>query len=149
MPFAPVLAECDCGTIKQAVLNLLSNAVKYSNRDASSRIDVTLNADETDAFIKVKDFGVGISNAEQKKIFLPFQRSARDKIQARRGTGLGLAITREIIKGHGGEISVESELGEGSLFIIRLPILKKEESKAAADKMLETGDNGTYLGHRR
>lgn len=147
-PFVPVLAECDEGAIKQAVVNLLSNAAKYSNRDVSSRIEVSLTANKTDAYIKVRDFGMGISETEQKEIFIPFHRSTHDNVQARRGTGLGLAITHEIVKGHEGEIIVESKIGKGSTFIIRLPVLRKEELKKAAAETLEAGNNGTYLGHR-
>lgn len=90
---------------------------------------------------------MGISNSEQKKIFIPFHRATDEDVQTRGGTGLGLAITQEIIKGHGGEISVESKPEKGSTFIIRLPILK-EKAEEPAQEFLEAERNGTYLGYR-
>lgn len=146
MPFVPVRAEYDEVAIGQAIINLLSNAVKYSKPDEFPKIEASLSVEENEAIIKVRDFGVGISSAEQKKIFIPFQRSTSDTVQAQGGTGLGLAITREIIKGHGGDVSFDSKLEDGSTFIIRLPILS-EKPEGFADETLEAGNSGTYLGY--
>jgi signal transduction histidine kinase len=147
IPQTPVRIECDEGAVKQAILNLLSNAVKYSKPGTDQKIEFSLEIKEENAVIKVKDFGVGISMADQKKIFVPFQRSERNKIQSKGGTGLGLAITKEIITGHLGQIFVESEIEKGSTFIIHLPILK-ERTETEEIIRLEAGDNGTYLGYR-
>lgn len=122
LPIEPTHTKFDEGAIRQAVINLLSNAVKYSGSDENLRIEVELKNTANEAIIEVKDFGIGISNEEQRNIFLPFHRVENDEIQAK-GTGLGLAIVREIARGHGGDVSVESEVGTGSAFRLHLPIL--------------------------
>jgi two-component system phosphate regulon sensor histidine kinase PhoR len=122
IPIEPIHTKFDEGAIRQAVINLLSNAVKYSGSDENLRIDIELKNTANEAIIEVKDFGIGISNEEQRNIFLPFHRVENDEIQAK-GTGLGLAIVREIARGHGGDVSVESKIGTGSAFRLHLPIL--------------------------
>lgn len=141
LPLQPVQTKFDEGAIRQAVINLLSNAVKYSGSN-NARIEVELKSEANEAIIEVKDFGVGISKEEQRDIFLPFHRSINDEIQAKGGTGLGLAIIREIARGHGGEITVESELGKGSIFRLQLPILENTKEE------LELNEDGTYFGYR-
>ncbi|HNQ16437.1 MAG TPA: ATP-binding protein, partial [Pyrinomonadaceae bacterium] len=120
-----------------------SNAVRYSGGDSHPRIVVGLRRDAEDAVIEVRDFGIGVSNDDQNNIFEPFNRSTNDDIQAKGGTGLGLAIVREVARGHGGDVSVESKLGEGSVFRLRLPI--PDEVK---EEVVEV-ENGAYLGYRR
>ena len=123
---------------------MLSNAVKYSQNSQTSQVEVELKNDSSEIIIEVKDFGIGISKEDLRDIFLPFHRSKNDDIQAKGGTGLGLAIVREIARGHGGDISVESEVGKGSVFRLHLPILaeiKQEE--------LELKEDGAYFGYRR
>lgn len=136
-----VITKFDEGAIRQAVINLLSNAVKYSGNSEKKLIQVNLKVEENIAIIEVKDFGLGISKEEQRDIFLPFHRSKNDEIQAKGGTGLGLAIVKEIARGHGGEISVESELEKGATFRLSLPILEE-----IANEELEK--DGTYFGYR-
>src|SRR5204862_4230105 len=72
--------------------------------------------------IRVRDQGLGIPAAEQKEIFQKFVRGAASKTASIRGTGVGLAMARQIVLAHGGDISVESELGQGSVFTVRLPV---------------------------
>ncbi len=144
LPIHPINTKFDEGAIRQAIINLLSNAVKYSGSNHNSRIEVELKCEANEATIEVKDFGMGISKEEQRDIFLPFHRSINDEIQAKGGTGLGLAIVREVARGHGGDVLVESELGRGSAFRLQLPILAentKEES--------ELNKDGAYFGYRR
>jgi len=139
----PFRTKFDEGAIRQALINLLSNAVRYSGGDSHPRIVVGLRRDAEDAVIEVRDFGIGVSNDDQNNIFEPFNRSTNDDIQAKGGTGLGLAIVREVARGHGGDVSVESKLGEGSVFRLRLPI--PDEVK---EEVVEV-ENGAYLGYRR
>lgn len=138
----PVIGQFDHDAIKQAVINLLSNAVKYSVEKSAAKIDIDLQADKKEVIVSVRDYGVGISPDEQRDIFLPFHRSGSDEVQATGGSGLGLAIVREILRGHGGEVSVESSPGEGSVFRLHLPLA---EETAAAE--IEVKD-GVYLGYR-
>lgn len=141
LPLQPILTKFDEGAIRQAIINLLSNAVKYSGNNSDPRIKIEVKNSASEAIIEVRDFGIGISKEELRDIFLPFHRSVNDEIQAKGGTGLGLAIVREIARGHGGEISVESEIGQGSVFSLHLPIL----SEIKQEKLEE---NGTYFGYR-
>lgn len=142
IPIEPIQTKFDEGAIRQAVINLLSNAVKYSGSNDELRIDVELKNTANELIIEVRDFGYGISIEEQRNIFLPFHRVENDEIQAKGGTGLGLAIVREIARSHGGDVSVESEVGTGSVFRLHLPIL-------AETKQTELNEDGTYFGYRR
>ena len=101
-----------------ALNNLLVNAVKYS--DAGDT--VTLSAEELaeSIQIRVRDTGIGISADDQSKVFEKFYRSTDEKVQSRAGHGLGLALTKEIVELHRGQVSVVSESGKGSEFLIDL-----------------------------
>lgn len=137
----PVQIEFDEGAIRQAIINLLSNAVKYSGGISYSRIEVNLRYEPGEAIIEIRDFGVGIAKEDQRRIFNAFHRAANNKIQAK-GTGLGLAIVREIARGHGGDVSVESSPGAGSIFRLRLPRLADEKAD------FEESRDGTHFGNR-
>jgi two-component system sensor histidine kinase/response regulator len=110
----------DEGTLVETLVNLLNNAVKYSR--SGSRILLKAEEDENDILISVIDSGMGISKEDLPYIFNDFY-SGRPGQSAEKGSGIGLAITRRIVEAHHGVISVESELGKGSTFMIRLPAL--------------------------
>lgn len=137
----PIRAQFDEGAMRQALLNLLANAVKYSGETNDARIEVTLDYQAQETILEVRDFGAGIPFAEQRNIFLPFHRALNDEIQAKGGTGLGLAIVREVARGHGGDVSVESKPGAGSVFRLHLPILP-EITKVEVEVK-----DGAYLSH--
>ena len=100
-------------------MNLLDNAVKYSN--GQRRIDVIVSADATAVRVAVRDRGIGIPAAEQKKIFDKFYRVGSGLVHDVKGSGLGLAIVSHVVKAHGGRVDVTSAPGEGSTFTIVLP----------------------------
>jgi len=104
----------------QVVTNLLSNAQKYSPRGG----EIQILARRTDGHLEldVKDSGIGIAQADQKRLFTRFFRAENAISSEEDGTGLGLAICLEIVERHGGEIQVDSELGKGSRFRILLPL---------------------------
>ncbi|HEX8617638.1 MAG TPA: HAMP domain-containing sensor histidine kinase [Thermoanaerobaculia bacterium] len=104
--------------ISQVVQNVLSNAVQYS--PAGTCVDVRLRADGDCAVIEVQDSGPGIPAAELPELFKPFRRLSTVQLTKQRSVGLGLAITRRLVEAHGGTISVQSEVGKGSTFTIRL-----------------------------
>lgn len=114
--------SADREAIAGALLNLLQNAFKYSGED--KRIALTARACGRWVDLAVEDRGVGIARRDRKRIFERFYRV--DNLLTRRteGSGLGLAITRKIVEAHGGRISVQSELGQGSRFTIQLPAEK-------------------------
>jgi PAS domain S-box-containing protein len=108
----------DKAIILRIMGNLLSNAVKYSPEN--SAISVSLYRENNDAVLRVSDQGIGIAEEEQRHIFEPFYRSS-SVIDQIGGTGLGLSIVKDCVDLHTGTISVESELGKGTTFIVRLP----------------------------
>jgi len=119
LPDESIILKIDKEAIAQVLLNLLNNAVKYSEEE--KYIKVTLCKDSASALISVIDHGVGISGEELKKIFDKFYRVPAVKTKETQGTGLGLTLAKHIVKAHGGKIEVESEVGKGSRFIVRLP----------------------------
>ncbi len=110
----------DRDALSQAILNLLNNALKYSKDDKS--IAVKVGRDGAAVQIEVSDHGIGISKADQKKIFEKFYRASNSLVHDTKGSGLGLSLVQHIVTAHGGTIKVESRLGEGSRFIIHLPL---------------------------
>lgn len=104
--------------ISQVVQNLISNAVQYS--PPGTRVDVRLRAEDGFAIVEVEDRGPGIPPHELPNLFKPFTRLSTVKLAKQRSVGLGLAITRRLVEAHGGTIGVESEVGRGSVFTIRL-----------------------------
>jgi signal transduction histidine kinase len=110
--------EADRDKLKQAVLNILNNAVKYNRPQGS--VWLRARAAENGLFLSVEDTGLGIPPDQVAQLFTRFFR-ARNVEGAIPGTGLGLSIARQIVEMHDGEIRVESELGKGTTFTIRIP----------------------------
>jgi signal transduction histidine kinase len=106
--------------VRQVVLNLLSNAVKFTPE--GGRVDVRALVEDGVVRISVSDTGVGIAPEDQAKIFEAFSQVGTDDVRKHEGTGLGLTLTRRFVELHGGEISVESAVGEGSTFSFTLPV---------------------------
>lgn len=111
--------------LDEVVSNLVNNAIKYSKTDQSNHLQLELATDKNNAYIKVKDGGIGITKEHLPKLFTKFYRVKDDKTKNITGTGLGLVITKKIAEQHGGNISVESEFGVGTTFVITLPLSKK------------------------
>lgn len=119
--------DCECSSdawvnaslLQQAVTNLVDNAVKYSPKGADVGIEITRS--EGELLIAVADTGPGIPRRDLPRIFERFYRVDQARSRALGGTGLGLSIVKHIAQAHGGSVEVESELGRGSRFTIRLP----------------------------
>ncbi len=118
-PGRPVVARVDSGKIEQVLNNLISNAIKFSHPDTT--VEVALGIDDGNDFVRVEDQGQGIPAEELNRLFEPFVTSSVQATAGERSTGLGLAIVRRIVEGHGGTISVRSEVGRGSAFTFTLP----------------------------
>ncbi len=114
--------NADKVAITQVIHNLLDNAFKYSGN--SDLIEVYAKSDKKSVIISVKDYGIGIPSEERDKIYSRFYRISNDHTRQVKGSGIGLTIVKQIIESHGGTISLESKVGSGSTFIIKLPILK-------------------------
>lgn len=104
--------------LRQLFGNLLDNAVKFSDR--GGRVEVDAQPEDGSLQIRVHDYGLGIPAAERGRIFEPFQRGSVGTGVA--GVGLGLALARQIALAHGGGIEVESTEGQGTTFVVRLPL---------------------------
>jgi len=116
----------DVGTLVQALVNLLNNAVKYSRSGTTVR--VTATEEQGQVAIAVADAGIGIAAEDLPRVFEDFYRAASAAGEA--GCGLGLPLSRRIIEAHGGTISVTSEPGKGSTFVIRLPALPTNQGES-------------------
>lgn len=103
--------------------NLLDNALKYSK--ANCQIKISIQCEKLLAKIIIQDNGIGIAENEQSKIFEKFYRVSTGNLHFTKGFGIGLSYTKMVIEAHGGNIKVESRRGEGSRFIILLPIHEK------------------------
>ena len=115
-----VNAEIDEVKLTLAISNLVENGIKYTPENGGVR--VTLNVDHQDAFIGIKDTGIGIAKDEQSKIFERFYRTDKTRNRETGGTGLGLAITYKTIVMHNGRIQVESEEQKGTEFLVCIPL---------------------------
>jgi PAS domain S-box-containing protein len=110
----------DKGRLVQVFLNLISNAIKYA--PSAPLIDIEASASVETATITVHDHGIGISQEQHEKIFERFYRVSNPSQRMVPGLGMGLCIVAEIVKHHGGTITVDSELGKGSTFTVTLPL---------------------------
>jgi PAS domain S-box-containing protein len=117
--YATVHADKD--RIAQVIINLLNNAIKYSPN--ADKIDVTIRQPKKNYVeVSVKDYGIGIDQKNQEKIFERFYRAEGESEQTYPGFGIGLFIATEIIQRHQGSISLSSEKGQGSMFTFTLPL---------------------------
>lgn len=117
----PLQTEIDRQMIKEVVVQLLSNSIKFSH--PGTPIQVKLKENKNDIKIRFSDKGVGIPEAEKEYIFDSFRRCSN--IFNVRGTGIGLALSKKFILLHGGNITVKSQLNEGTTFIVTLPKSQK------------------------
>jgi len=115
----------DKDKVVAVLVNLLGNAAKYTPR--GGHIGFKVKREEEGLRIAVEDTGVGISEAEASRVFEKFFRSDDPRVQAETGSGLGLSLAQEVAHMHGGEVTCESVLNEGTTFTLTLP-----EGKEAA-----------------
>ena len=113
----PVEGNWDEFRIEQVISNLLTNALRYGAR---SPINVRVYSEQDQGRVEVRDFGIGIGEENQARIFQQFERVTAKHAVA--GLGLGLFISEQIVTAHGGTITVESRIGEGALFRVCLPL---------------------------
>jgi signal transduction histidine kinase len=145
----------DQGKVQQILTNLLSNAIKFTPE--GGRIGVSVTRDENELLVlHVEDTGIGIAEEDRHIIFEKFRQGrivhGNDNLTREfSGTGLGLSIVKELCKLLGGEVSFESELGKGSIFTVRLPWVRSDESRPASNLLtrLEEITAPTRLDVRR
>jgi len=112
--------QLDKDKIAAVLVNLLGNAAKYTPN--GGRVSMRVKLDATNLQIAIEDTGVGIAEDELPKVFEKFFRSADSRVQAEIGSGLGLSLAREVVRMHGGDITVESQLDQGSTFVATIPL---------------------------
>jgi two-component system, NarL family, sensor histidine kinase BarA len=129
-PGIPLLRQ-DVVKFQQILSNLLSNAIKFTPE--GGRVLLKAETDLSHLVLTVSDTGVGIAPEEQELVFEKFRQSGNPLTREHAGTGLGLSIVRELSKLLGGEVTLQSELGRGSTFIVRLPLQLSEEPRLEFD----------------
>lgn len=120
LPAIPLEVDADRRAIKQIVLNLVSNALKFTPKGGS--VTVTAHGYDGELEVIVADSGVGISKDDLERLGRPYEQ-AGDNSRRQMGTGLGLSLVRSFAELHGGEMTIESVLGEGTTVSVRLPVL--------------------------
>lgn len=114
------------------IVNLLGNAIQFTPR--GGRVELQTLVDESNAYFIVSDTGIGIDPSHHQRIFEPYERGDDCENGPDAGAGIGLALAKKIVEMHGGEISVASETGRGSQFIVKMPLLPY------ASKLLEAAN---------
>ncbi len=128
-PGVPELVLLDGIRWRQAVTNLVSNAVKFTER---GEVVVRLRAVDGRLLLEVKDQGPGIAPEVQARLFRPFEQADASTTRRFGGSGLGLALSRQLIEAMGGTLTVRSELGKGSEFVIDLPLVVAQRTREVA-----------------
>jgi signal transduction histidine kinase len=121
-PKFPIL-HADRDKLCLALHNLVGNAIKYTPEGGQVRVKV--GVEEKELYVRVSDSGIGISSDDIDKVFDKFYRAKDRRLARITGSGLGLAIARQLIRGHDGDITVQSELDQGSTFTLTLPVTER------------------------
>jgi signal transduction histidine kinase len=130
-----LMVRADRDKVRQILLNLVSNAVKFTSE--GGRITVDCSGADDMAEIRVRDTGIGIPEDRRRSIFEPFVQGGRALNRTHEGVGLGLAISRDLARAMGGDITVESEVGRGSVFTVRLPSAPVSSTAVSASPRME------------
>jgi methyl-accepting chemotaxis protein len=122
------IIACDPIRIERVMLNLISNAIKFTNPNGAIYTNVLDKGDTVE--ISVKDTGIGIEKEHLDLLFEKFYQIDKTLSRNAEGSGIGLSLTKSIVDLHGGNISVDSEIGKGSVFKIELPARTIEKKRA-------------------
>lgn len=139
----PAVVRVDHKRLRQILINLLANAVKFTDAGA---VTLRLRYVHEIAYLDVEDTGIGISDTDSERIFLPFERSASADLRQETGTGLGLTISSMLAHIMGGELTVKSQIAKGSLFQLKLYL---PEVVAPRPKLQLRGPLSGYVGRRQ
>lgn len=127
--------------LARVVTNLVSNAIKYS--DPGGQVRLSARRQGRWVTVECSDSGLGISVEDQRRLFTEFFRSTNGKALRRPGTGLGLAILKRVVERHGGQVSVTSELGAGTTFLVTFPAHREDVVPPQRDEMTSSTQRGT------
>jgi len=140
-----VFAMADADKVREVLLNLIGNAVKYTRE--GGRITVRCYAEAGSVCLAVDDTGVGIAAESLEDVFVEFWQSQGGTSRQSGGTGLGLAISRRLARAMGGDVSVASELGQGSTFTLTLPEAKSVHAKVESSSASSVSGAASLEGH--
>lgn len=127
MPNEAIWVHADAVRLEQVVVNLLTNAAKYT--DPGGHIWLTVQQEGEEAVLRVRDTGVGIAPDVLPRIFDLFTQGARSLDRSQGGLGIGLALVQRLVEMHGGTVAASSTMGQGSDFVVRLPVVPPPESQ--------------------
>jgi PAS domain S-box-containing protein len=125
LPTQAIWVHADAGRLEQVVVNLLTNAAKYT--DPGGHVWLTLQQEGEEAVLHVRDTGVGIAPEVLPRIFDLFTQAERSLDRSQGGLGIGLALVQRLVEMHGGTVAASSALGQGSEFVVRLPVVPAPE----------------------
>jgi len=128
----PVQAQIYRNHLEQILIILMDNAVKYSQK--RKEVHMSYESDTRSLEVAVQDFGEGISQENRDRVFNRFYRVDKARSRTKGGNGLGLAIAKRLIEAYHGKITIESALGQGSVFRVSLPILSDEDAQILTNK---------------
>jgi signal transduction histidine kinase len=132
VPDSPIPIQADADALRRALLILMDNAVKYTPKGGS--IKVNAGTENGFAIFSVSDTGIGIADQDRVHLFDRFWRADRARSREQGGAGLGLSIAKWVLDMHGGSIDIESELGKGSVFHLRVPLIAPGRASRFAEK---------------
>ncbi len=131
LPSQTIWLQADASRLEQVIVNLLTNAAKYTNE--IGHVWLTVNQEGDQCVIRVRDTGVGIPSELLPRIFDLFTQAARSLDRSQGGLGIGLALVKRLTELHGGTVEVSSVVGQGSEFVIRLPVLSTVEPRDSSE----------------
>jgi PAS domain S-box-containing protein len=136
LPPEPIWLHADAARLEQVVVNLLTNAAKYT--EEGGHVWLTVKQEGNECVLRVRDTGVGITPALLPCIFDLFTQAERSLDRSQGGLGIGLALVKQLTELHGGKVEASSVLGQGSEFVVRLPVMPTDTSKPPSP-VAETG----------
>jgi PAS domain S-box-containing protein len=121
LPPEPIFLQADAARLEQVLVNLLINAAKYT--DDGGRIDLSVEQQDDGVLLRVRDSGIGIAPELLPHIFDLFTQAERSLDRSQGGLGIGLCLVQRLVQLHGGSVQAHSVLGQGSEFVVRLPVM--------------------------
>jgi PAS domain S-box-containing protein len=143
LPTPALWLHADAARLEQVVVNLLTNAAKYT--DLGGRLWLTVHQEGEEAVLRVRDTGVGIAPEILPRIFDLFTQAERSLDRSQGGLGIGLALVQRLVAMHGGTVTVSSALGQGSEFVVRLPVVPPHQPQASATPLPTAQPTGPSL----
>jgi PAS domain S-box-containing protein len=143
LPTQAIWVHADAARLEQVVVNLLTNAAKYT--DQGGHVWLTLQQEGEEAVLRVRDTGVGIAPEILPRIFDLFTQAVRSLDRSQGGLGIGLALVQRLVEMHGGTVAASSALGQGSEFVMRLPVVSPPPPQASSPPIETAQSTGPSL----